>query len=168
VYIDIWIEQAEQKRSAGHLTERTVSFPLVYAESKARLNSAGLYFSVSYNIQEPNIPYSKKIDRELVSRMKSVQRENVFVTEKKPTQKIKIPLYVNSRVPIKLHSVKSHFNGLNEKDNFKKSLKLKQKPNYLKINLPDNEQLVNNVDLVIQNRSPITLLEREKTSKLTS
>ena len=135
----------------AHLTEKDGElYPLVYSDNKARLNSAGIYFSVNYNIQDPNIPYSKKIDRDLVSRMKSVQRETVFITEKKPTYKEKIPLYLNSYQSIKLKSVKCHYIGLNEKDKFKKSLKLKPKPNYLKINFPENNQIVNNVQLIIQ------------------
>ncbi len=151
IYTTFGLNKLNKSSLPSHLTEKDGElFPLVYSDNKARLNSAGLYFSVSYNIQQPNIPYSKKIDRELVSRMKSVQREMVFITEKKPTIKEKIPLYINSYQSIKLKSVKCHFAGLNQKDNFKKSLKLKPKPNYLKINFPDNNQIVNNVELIIQ------------------
>lgn len=151
IYTSFGLNKLNKSSLPAHLTEKDGElYPLVYSDSKARLNSAGLYFSVNYNIQEPNIPYSKKIDRELVSRMKSIQRETVFITEKKPTYKEKIPLYINSYQSIKLKSVKCHFAGLNQKDNFKKSLKLKPKPNYLKINFPENNQIVNNVQLVIQ------------------
>jgi hypothetical protein len=151
IYTTFGLNKLNKSSLPAHLTEKDGElYPLVYSDSKARLNSAGLYFSINYNIQEPNIPYSKKIDRELVSRMKSVQRETVFITEKKPVYKEKIPLYINSYQSIKLKSVKCHFAGLNEKDNFKKSLKLKPKPNYLKINFPENTQIVNNVELVIE------------------
>jgi hypothetical protein len=150
IYSTFGLNKLNKSSLPAHLTEKDGEiYPLVYSDSKARLNSAGLYFSVSYNIQEPNIPYSKKIDRELVSRMKSVERQTVFITEKKPTIKEKIPFYINSYQPIRLKSVKCHFVGLNQKDDFKKSLKLKPKPNYLQINFPENNQIVNNVELII-------------------
>jgi hypothetical protein len=61
-----------------------------------------------------------------------------------------VPLYINSYQPIRLKSVKCEFTGLNQKDNFKKNLKLKPKPNYLSIRFPENSQFTNNVELVIQ------------------
>jgi hypothetical protein len=58
-------------------------------------------------------------------------------------------LYLNSFQPVRLKSVTCQFTGLNQKDNFKKSLKLKPKPNYLKIDFPHSEQLTDNISLSI-------------------
>jgi hypothetical protein len=105
---------------------------------------------VNYNLQDPNVPYSKKISRELVSQMKAVQQQSVFITEKKPTISEKIPVYINSFQPVKLKSVSCVYEGINDKDNFSKKLSLKPKPNYLKVNLPASEMLTDNVTLSIQ------------------
>jgi hypothetical protein len=151
VYATFGLNNLNKSSRPAHLTEQGGDlYPLIYADDKSKLNSTGVYFSVNYNLQDPNVPYSKKINRELINRMKSVQQSEVFITEKKPTYSEKIPLYINSFQPVKLKSVTCQFNGINKKDDFKKSLKLKPKANYLKINFPQSEQLVDNVSLSIQ------------------
>jgi hypothetical protein len=151
VYATFGLNNLNKSDLPSHLSEKDGDLnPLVYADQKSHLNSTGIYFSINYNLQDPNIPYSKKINRDLVSRMKAVQQESAFITEKKPTFSEKVPLYINSLQQVKLKSVTCEFDGLNQKDNFKKSLKLKPKPNYLKINLPASEMLTDNVSLRIQ------------------
>lgn len=151
VYTSFGLNKLTKSDLPSHLTEKDGELnPLIYADNDSRLNAAGIYFSVSYNLQEPNIPYSKKINRDLVSQMKAGQGAQVFITEKKPVYKERIPLFVNSYQSVKLKGVKCHFTGLNQKDNFSTTLKLKPKPNYLSIKFPENEQLLNNVELVIQ------------------
>lgn len=150
VYASFGLNNLNKSDRPAHLTEKDGAlYPLIYADDKSKLNSAGIYFSVNYNLQDPNVPYSKKINRELVNRMKSLQQNDVFISEKKPTISEKVPLYINSFQAIRLKSVECQFTGLNKKDNFKKSLKLKPKANYLKINFPQSEQLTDNVTLSI-------------------
>jgi hypothetical protein len=150
VYATFGLNNLNKSSLPAHLSEKDGELnPLIYADQKSHLNTAGLYFSVAYNLQDPNVPYSKKISRDLISQMKAVQQESVFITEKKPTVSEKVPLYLNSFQPIKLKSVVCEYDGLNQKDNFKKSLKLKPKPNYIKVNIPASESLVDNVSLSI-------------------
>jgi hypothetical protein len=151
VYATFGLNNFNKSSLPSHLSEKGGElYPLIYSEEKSHLNSAGLYFSVNYNLQDPNIPYSKKIDRELVSRMKAIQQQSAFITEKKPTYNEKVPLYINSFQPVKIKSVTCEYTGLNQRDNFKKSLKLKPKANYIKISLPASEMLTDNVSLSIQ------------------
>lgn len=151
IYATFGLNNLNKSSLPAHLSEKDGElYPLIYSDPKSKLNSAGIYFSVNYNLQDPNIPYSKKINRDLVGRMKATQQESVFITERKPTSSVKIPLYINSFQPVKLKSVTCEFDGLNQKDDFKKSLKLKPKPNYLKVNIPSSEMLVDNVSLGIQ------------------
>jgi hypothetical protein len=150
VYATFGLNNLNKSSLPAHLSEKDGElYPLIYSEDKSHLNSAGLYFSVNYNLQDPNVPYSKKINRDLVGRMKAVQQESAFITEKKPTYNEKVPLYINSFQPVKLKSVACEYDGLNQKDNFKKTLKLKPKPNYLKISFPASEMLTDNVSLSI-------------------
>jgi hypothetical protein len=150
VYATLGLTNLNKSSLPAHLSEKDGDLnPLIYADQKSHLNTTGLYFSVCYNLQDPNVPYSKKINRDLISQMKAVQQESVFITEKKPTVNEKVPLYINSFQPVKLKSVVCEYEGLNQKDNFKKSLKLKPKPNYLKVKIPASEQLADNVTLSI-------------------
>jgi hypothetical protein len=150
IYTTFGLNKMNKSTVPAHLTEKGgVLNPLIYSDASSRLNSAGLYFSVNYNLQEPNIPYSKKINRELVNRMKAVERET-FAIETKPTFSEKVPLYINNSQPVKLKSVVCQYSGVNQKDDLKKSFKLKPKPNYLNLKFPENAQLTDNVELNIQ------------------
>ncbi len=166
VYANFGLNKLTKSSLPSHLSEKDGElYPLIYSENKSRLNAAGLYFSVNYNIQEPNIPYSKKIDRELVNRMKAEQHESVFITEKQAVYKEKISISINSYQSVKLRSVKCEFSGLNQKDNFSKTLKLRPKPNYVKINLPENNQLLNNVELTIHKPFSYNITRAEESVK---
>jgi hypothetical protein len=153
VYATFGLNNLNKSSRPAHLTEKDGElYPLIYADDKSKLNSAGLYFSVSYNLQDPNIPYSKKINRELVNNMKTSQLGMAapIYEVKRDTYKEKIPIYINGSQGVKLNSVKCIYTGLNKGDNFKKNLKLKSKPNNLKISFPTSEELAHDITLSIQ------------------
>lgn len=169
VYATFGLNNLNKSDRPAHLTEKDGElYPLIYADDKSKLNSAGIYFSVNYNLQDPNVPYSKKINRELVSVMKTASSASdlSFKQANKPTVNEKVPLYINGTQGVEINKVKCIYSGLNEKDGFKKNLTLKSKPNYLNIAFPQNPDELKDVNLTIQKPFAYNITRLEQNEQL--
>lgn len=124
-------------------------YPLFYSEANTRLNSVGLFISARYNIQAPNVPYSRKIDGKLISRMKSRSDDVMFVSQKIPSRKKKVGISINGINLDGLKSTKYSFTGINTKEAYTKKLKIGPKPNIIKVMIPENNQLLDKVEVTI-------------------
>lgn len=134
--------------SPEYLTEKDGEIhPLFYTDEKPVLNNIGLQVGLRYNIKTPNVPYNKEVDRKLINMMKYEEYE---VSKGYATVKTGFYLGISGTSLGKLNSVAVSFNGINDKDDFTKNLKIKPKASHLKVNLPADESLINRTELAIQ------------------
>jgi hypothetical protein len=128
--------------------EKGEIYPLFYSDSKPKLTSVGLQVGLRYNIQKPNVPYDKKVDRALINQMKS--EEMLFAMQGYETRKQFVNFTVNGMYLGKLKKVTLSFTGLNDKDDFNKQLKIGPKANKVKINMPADESFNNQTEIALK------------------
>jgi hypothetical protein len=122
--------------------------PLFYSDNKPKLNSVGLQVGLRYNIQKPNVPYDKKVNRALINQMKS--EEMLFAMQGYETQKQFVNFTINGMYLGKMKKVTLNFTGLNDKDDFSRHIKIGPKSNKVKINIPKDESFNNQIDITLK------------------